>query len=196
VSAAFPGIIEQVAASRPDLILGVGTTEADLAFARALGRGRARAQVVGLVAAPIEHFGAVLGPGAHGIFGPSQWEPGVRYRPDLGPTSQQFTDRFRGRFNAEPDYPAAQAYAAGLIAQRCVEIAGTLDDEALLRVARALNLTTFYGDFRLDPTTGRQVGHDLVVVQWQGANRRIVWPPAIAEAAPEIPPSASIKGSV
>jgi branched-chain amino acid transport system substrate-binding protein len=185
----FAALAGQVAAQRPDLILGVGTTEADLAFARALGPGRAGAHAVGLVAAPIEHFGQVLGSAAHGFFGPSQWEPGVRYRPDLGPTSAQFAQRFRDRFGVEADYPAAQAYATGLIAQRCVEIAGTLDDEALLRVARSLSLTTFYGQFRLDPTTGRQVGHDLVVVQWQGPTRRIVWPPSIAEAAPEIPPA-------
>jgi hypothetical protein len=30
------------------------------------------------------------------------------------------------------DYPAAQAYAAALVAMRCVQDAGTLDDVALL----------------------------------------------------------------
>jgi branched-chain amino acid transport system substrate-binding protein len=185
--ASYPALIEQVRAQQPDLILGVGTTEADLAFAQALGADRAGAQAIGLVAASIEHFGTTLGPAVHGIFGPSQWEPGVRYQPDLGPTSAQLVARFRTRFHAEPDYPAAQGYAAGLIAQRCVEIAGTLDDDALLQVAHDLALTTFYGDFRLDPATHRQVGHDLVVVQWQRGQRRIVWPPAVAEAAPEIP---------
>jgi branched-chain amino acid transport system substrate-binding protein len=189
LGAAFAALVAEIEASHPDMVLGVGTTEADLAFARTLGAERAGARVVGLVAAPIEHFGEALGPRAHGFFGPSQWEPGVRYRPDLGPTSTQFADRFRTRFGAEPDYPAAQAYAAGLIMQRCVEIAGSLDDEALLQVARSLTLTTFYGDFRLDPATGRQVGHDLVVMQWQGMRRRIVWPPTLAEATPEIPPS-------
>ncbi len=185
----FADLVARVIASRPDVILGVGTTDADLAFARALVAAGARASAIGMVAASIEHFGEVLGPTAHGFFGPSQWEPGVRHRPELGPTSAEFVARFRARFGAEPDYPASQAYAAGLVAQRCVEIAGTLDDDAVLGAARDLALTTFYGDFRLDPMTGRQVGHRLVVVQWHGRARRIVWPPTVAEARPELPPS-------
>jgi len=179
-------LVSRLAAARPDVILGVGTTEADLAFARALGESRAGAGVVGLVAAPIEHFRESLGSAADGIFGPSQWEPGVRHQPDVGPTSRELVERFRRRFGSVPDYPAAQAYAAGVIAQRCVELAGTLEDTALLAVARQLSLTTFYGGFRLDPIAGRQVGHDLVVVQWQGSSKRIVWPPAVAEAAPRL----------
>jgi len=130
-----------------------------------------------------------LGPAADGFFGPSQWEPEVRHHPDVGPTSAQFVAHFRARFGAEPDYPAAQAYAAGLIAGRCVELAGTCDQGALLGMARSLALTTFYGGFRLDPATGRQVGHELVIVQWQGGERRIVWPPSVADARPGLPPS-------
>ena len=55
----------------------------------------------------------------------------------------------------------AQAYAAGLVAQRCVDDAGTLDQGAMRQAAAALNMTTFYGGFRIDPTTGRQVGRQV-----------------------------------
>ena len=185
----FAELAHQVASCRPDVVLGVGTTEADVAFARALVAADVRAPAVGLVAAGIDGFRDALGPAAGGVFGPSQWEPGVRHRSDVGPTSEQFVARFRARFGVEPDYPAAQAYAAGLIAGRCIDVAGTLGDDALLGVARELTLTTFYGAFRLDPQTGRQVGHQLVVGQWQGGARRIVWPPPLAESSPMLPPS-------
>ena len=96
--------------------------------------------------------------------------------PDLGPTSaSSATPSARGSAS-EPDYPAAQAYAAGLVAARCAEIAGSLDDAALRRAAARLDLTTFYGRFRLDPQAGQQVGHAMVVAQWQAGRKQIVWP--------------------
>jgi len=185
--AGFASLVTRVAASRPDLILGVGRTEDDLRVARQLRTQRVGARVTGLVAAPIQLFGQNLGRDANGFFGPSQWEPGVRGQPDVGPTSAAFVARFRGRFRKEPDYPAAQAYAAGLIAQRCVESAGTLQDEPVRRMANELALSTFYGGFELDAATGGQSGHELVLIQWQGETKRIVWPPQIAEARPQIP---------
>ncbi len=53
--------------------------------------------------------------------------------------------------------PAAQAYAACLIAQRCLEEASA-DDESLWRAACALDCATFFGRFRIDPATGLQSG--------------------------------------
>ena len=181
------GLLAQLARLQPDLILGVGTTDADLTFAQELRRERVQPTLCALVAAPIERFHEVLGPDADGFCGPSQWEPTLQGQPDLGPTSSQFSHDFRQRFGLEPDYPAAQAYAAGLIAARCVEIAGSFDDDALRQAAAALDLSTFYGRFRLDPRSGQQVGHTMVVAQWLAGQKQIVWPPAVATASPQLP---------
>ncbi|MGH9034205.1 MAG: ABC transporter substrate-binding protein, partial [Acidimicrobiia bacterium] len=78
------------------------------------------------------------------------------------------------------EYPAAQAYAAVVVALRCVEEAGALDDEALLAAARRLRCTTFFGRFGL-AADGRQGDHDLLVVQWQDGVKRIVSPAPMAE---------------
>ena len=59
-----------------------------------------------------------------------------------------------------------------------------IDDDALRDAANALDLTTLYGRFRLDPRTGRQVGHGMVVAQWQAGQKQIVWPPPAATAPP------------
>jgi branched-chain amino acid transport system substrate-binding protein len=185
--AGFASLVSRIAASRPDVILGAGRTEDDLRLACQLRARRVGARVMGLVAAPIQLFGQNLGKDAHGFFGPSQWEPGVRGQPDVGPTSTEFVARFRDRFRKEPDYPAAQAYAAGLVVQRCIEAAGTLQDEPVRKMANELAITTFYGGFKLDAATGEQIGHELVVIQWQGKTKRIVWPLEIAEAQPQIP---------
>ena len=83
----------------------------------------------------------------------------------------------------EPPYPAAQAFAAGLLCARCLRDSGqsAVDDSALLAAAHQLACTTLYGAFRLDPQSGLQAGHQMVVVQWQQGIRRVVWPPEHAE---------------
>jgi ABC-type branched-subunit amino acid transport system substrate-binding protein len=179
-------LVARLASLQRDLILGVGTTEADLAFAQELRRQHVQPAVVALVAVPIERFREVLGADADGFCGPSQWEQKLQGEPDLGPTSAQFSADFRARFDLEPDYPAAQAYAAGLVAARCAEIAASLNDDALRRVAATLDLTTCYGRFRLDPDTGQQVGHTMVVAQWQAGRKQIVWPASAATASLQV----------
>jgi amino acid/amide ABC transporter substrate-binding protein, HAAT family (TC 3.A.1.4.-) len=41
---------------------------------------------------------------------------------------------------------------------------------------------TFYGVIKIDPATGSQVGHEMVLGQWQNGRFVIVWPQEAAEA--------------
>jgi branched-chain amino acid transport system substrate-binding protein len=179
----FAPLAAEIAEQQPDVLLGAGRFEADVALAHALRTDLIAPPVVSLVAAGVAEFGARLGSAANGFYGPSQWES-VDSRPDFGPTATEFDGGFRARFGDRPEYPAAQTYAAGLIIQRCVELAGTLEDEALRQAADTLSGQTFYGSFRLDPVTGEQIGHTMVVVQWHNGGKRVVWPPSIAGAKP------------
>jgi hypothetical protein len=79
-----------------------------------------------------------------GTIAPVQWHPGLGGPPGL------------------EDYVAAQAYAAALIAERCL----ALDPADPLSTARSLSAETFFGRFELDGT-GLQIGHRLSVVRWQ-----------------------------
>ncbi|HAI99489.1 MAG TPA: hypothetical protein DCL97_02345 [Dehalococcoidia bacterium] len=67
-----------------------------------------------------------------------------------------------------------QAYAAGLVAQRCAEDAGTLEDAVLREVAGRLDFSTFYGRFKIDPDTGCQIGRSTVLVQWQQGRKVVI----------------------
>jgi len=75
------------------------------------------------------------------------------------------------------DYPMVQAYAGALVAQRCVEAAGTVADAAFRLMAGMLDFSTFFGPFKIDPDTGRQTGHSMLIVQWQQRRKVVVWPP-------------------
>jgi branched-chain amino acid transport system substrate-binding protein len=170
-----------------DVLLGVGRIEDDLRLARAIVARRPSLKGVGLVAAGIARFQQALGTDAEGFFAPTQWEPAARYRVNCGPSVTAFAQRYGALTLMPLDYPAAQAYAAGVVAQRCVEDAGSLDQAALRAAAGRCRVTTFYGDFAIDPATGRQAGHSMLVVQWQRGRRVIVWPAEFAEAEPIYP---------
>ena len=67
--------------------------------------------------------------GPKGVLAPSQWEEGLRLRPDVGPRSRRRPadpavpvgpGLAPGTAGGHVEYPAAQAYAAVVIALRCV----------------------------------------------------------------------------
>jgi len=170
-----------LAGANPAVLIAIGRYEDDLALLRQLA-AIAFDAVVAAVATPMQEFKRDLQELANGDMGPSQWEAGPQSAVDIGPTSAAFVQRFRQRFSYSPDYPAAQAYAAGLILQRCVVLAETRHDAGLRAAADSLACRTFYGDFQLDAASGRQVGHETVLVQWQGDEKKVIWPVGLAEA--------------
>ncbi|MCZ6622080.1 MAG: amino acid ABC transporter substrate-binding protein [Deltaproteobacteria bacterium] len=178
----FSPLIREIKGLRPDIILGAGRIEEDLSFAQQLIEKRLEAKAVALVAAPLTRFKETLRAYASGFMGPSQWEPGVRYMPDYGPSVRDWTVRLHDPGIKGGDYPMAQAYAAGLVVERCLKEAGTLDNQALRQTAAKLDFTTFYGRFRIDPVTGCQIGHSMVVVEWQKGWKPIVWPKDMRQA--------------
>jgi branched-chain amino acid transport system substrate-binding protein len=103
-------------------------------------------------------------------------------KPEFGPTPDGFFNIFKDEYGKEPDYVAAQGFNIGLIIQRCIEGAGTLDGDALREEANRSDFKTFYGHFRIDPVTGRQLGHRNVIIQWQGGEKYTVYPEEMAEA--------------
>jgi hypothetical protein len=135
---------------------------------------RAAVFVAAGVAEALEQFGARR----EGLLGPAQWlAAAAPARPDLGPDAATFGAAYRQHTGTAAAYPAAQAFAAGLLAAACVQRAGTTDEHAVLAAARGLDATTLFGRFRLDPTTGAQTGHRMVTVQWQDGQRVPVFPP-------------------
>ena len=161
-----------------------------------LRRLPARPPTVAAVAGGLAALENEVGPRAEGILAPTQWEEGAHFIVDVGPRPAQVVRSLRARLlptlgartrTRQVEYPSAQAYAAVLTALHCVQDAGSLNDEALSAAARRLRCTTFFGRFGLGED-GRQLDHDMLVVQWRAGIKRIVWPPERAETELAEPP--------
>ena len=170
----FSVILDEVEQARPELLLGVGRIQNDLLLADQLARRDLGLKGVAIVATPIQQFKDELGEAADGFVGPSQWEDTGSYATDYGPIGAEVIASLRSKGYQAVDYPMVQAYAAGLVAQRCVEEAGTLEDAALRVVAGRLDFSTFYGRFKIDPDTGCQIGRSTVLVQWQHGSKVVI----------------------
>ena len=168
-------LLERALTTRPDVLIGVGSFEDDLAIVRhrQLFQG---VSTLAVVAAGLDAFHREVGDLAEGVIGPSQWEAAADEAPETGPDSRWFCSEFERRFGQSPGYPAAQAYAVGVIIQECMQRAGSLHDDTLLRVARGLQTTTLYGAFRLDPVGLRQTGHRVQLVEWRHGRKELVTP--------------------
>ncbi|HWP92292.1 MAG TPA: amino acid ABC transporter substrate-binding protein [Thermodesulfobacteriota bacterium] len=183
----FSSLLGRAKEYNPDLILGAGRMEDDLLLARQILEKRVHANAIGLIAASIKEFHKALGEQSEGFLAPSQWEQGIRVKPEFGPTPDQFSATFKARYGKYPDYTAAQSYNIGLIIQRSVEETGTLEDSVLRDWTGKADFDTFYGHFKVDSASGKQVGHEVLVVQWQAGNKLIVYPEGLAETSPIYP---------
>jgi len=186
-SSEISGLIKEAKEKDPDLILGVGRAEDDLLLAREIIQQKMNVKAVGLVVAALKLFNETLGKHSHGFLSMSQWEHGMKIKPDIGPTPSDFFTKFRGEYGKVPDYPAAQGYNIGLVISKCIEEAGTLDGKYLREAAKKSEFNSFYGHFKIDPATGKQLGHKILTVQWQGGEKFIVYPNEMAEADPVYP---------
>ena len=201
----FAEVVADVRQAAPDILVAVGRLENDLLLARRLMETGACPPFAALVAAGVQRFQDELGAAAEGFIGPSQWEPPPpspaaesvdatgRDAAYFGPTAAAVMNELRRAGDADPagplpvDYPMAQAYAAGVALERCLQAAGTAADAALRKAAAGLEFRTFYGRFRTDPATGRPAGRQMLLVQWQGGRKVAIWPPETAAGRLRLP---------
>jgi ABC-type branched-subunit amino acid transport system substrate-binding protein len=140
-------------------LLVVGRFEQDLAVIRRVCGWRRAPTLLAAVAAGFPAFGEQLGPAAEGVLGPVQWWPSRR-RPEVGPSGADFAGRYRRWTGREPSYVAAQAAAAGYLADAAHRRG--LAAETL----RQWTTSTLLGNFALDDGW-HQVGHRMRTIRWQ-----------------------------
>ena len=202
-TADFAPFINKIIEAAPDAIMGGGHFQDGTTFAKQLYEKKVAVKFISLLVAPPEPTFSELGEAALGIVGPSQWEPEVKFTPDsakianlewFGPTGEEFSSAYQSEYNEEPSYHAAGGYVAGLLLQKAIESAGTLDTRAVASALDSANLMTFFGHMQFDTTSeshGLQIGHSMVYIQWFKTDSdlvtEVVWPEDGATATLKYP---------
>ena len=89
----------------------------------------------------------------------------VDFDPRLVPSARAFALAYAAKWTAPPTLPAAEGYAAGTVLAAAVRAAGTLEQEALRTALAGLEVGTVFGEYKVAPENGMQVGFKPQVVQ-------------------------------
>ncbi len=173
----FGPVVDKVIASKADALLGGGHGSDGMALARTLHDRKAGLKWVTLLVAPGLPQFADLGDAALGVSSPAQWVPQVAYKPQFGPSSRDFSNRFGGKFKTAATDVAAAGYASGLILGHAIEAAGSLDAGKIVNALNKIDATTMFGrtGFAVDPKEhGLQLAHEMILRQWQKKNGRLI----------------------
>jgi branched-chain amino acid transport system substrate-binding protein len=179
----FSPIINKVVSAKADALLGGGHYADGATLARQLHEQNAGLKWVTLLVAPDSPNFATLADSAVGVSVPSQWEPQVAFKPDFGPTAAEFTKAFADKYKIEPGYHAAGGFGAGLILQHAIEQASSIDQAKVADVLNKMDVTTLFGRTKFSSDAkdhGLQLGHQMVLAQWQKKGdklvKEVIWP--------------------
>jgi len=203
-TADFGPVVNKIASSGATVLLGGGHYNDGTALARALYDRNVGLKFAYLLVAPADSKFPELGDAALGIAVSSQWELAATHTADeaanlgmewFGPTGEDFSAAYEAAYGDPPTYHVAGGYAAGLVLQKAIIDADSIDPEAVKAALNAMDLMTFFGGTKFDTSEeahGLQLAHKMVVAQWQmndaGELERVIIAPAdVATADPLYP---------
>jgi branched-chain amino acid transport system substrate-binding protein len=192
----FRVILARFKAANPDVIAAAAYYDDAVAITRDLKELDINPRMIAVtVGSGIPKFYETLGRTAEYVYGASPWEaalvnlragglvPIARQYPGAG----EFVEAYRKEFSSEDmPYQTAQAYGACQLLLEGVRRAGALDGEKIRAEIAKNDTPTTFGAFKLDPD-GLQIGHKILLFQWQDGKKVIVWPEEIAPVGPRFP---------
>lgn len=192
--------LTEIKIKNPDILLGGGHFADGQLLVKQMGELGIEVKAASILVSPtLPAFLEALGKQANGFIGPAHWEIGVQFSPEtakgigsgyFGPTQEEFISEFKKISNgADPEYHAADAIASVLVYVKVIEKANSLDVDKIRGAMNDFYFVPFYGDWGIDAETGKQVRHQMVLIQWQNGKKEIVWPKEAQTAKPCYPMS-------
>ena len=192
----FSSFISAAKAKGANVLIGGGHFEDGKALVSQAHNLGWHLKFIGILVAPAQpQFYEELKDVANGVAYPAQWDVSLNFSPEtakklgltwFGPTKDQWLKYFKQECPdiEKPAYQAAEAGAAIVFLVKAIETANSLDSTAVRQAMNNLDLMTFFGRLKIDPQTGLQIGHKMVVVQWQNGKQVVIYPKEVAHAQP------------
>jgi branched-chain amino acid transport system substrate-binding protein len=189
----FGPFINKIQESGAEAIMGGGHFQDGSTFARQIHEKNLTINYFALLVAPPEPDFADLGGAALGVIGPSQWEPLAAFTPEsaqeaglewFGALGNEFVSAYKTAYNEDPSYHSAGGYVAGIILEKAIIDADSIEPTAIKAALDRMDILTFYGRIKFETSAdahGLQIGHDMVYIQWQNDDagnlvKQVVWP--------------------
>jgi branched-chain amino acid transport system substrate-binding protein len=178
----FAGLVERMAVSSPDIVIGGTYLDDSVAFVRQAKKSNLQPKAFVFTVGPaLTQFGDALGADAEGIMGVVEW-----IRSDRLPAGYDFSYRYERKYGRNPGHHAAYGYSAGQVLEAAVRLAGSLDKDRIREQLGEMKFRSLLGHYRVDET-GKQIANQSMVLQWQDGRRRLILPQRIAESPARLP---------
>lgn len=192
----FTPMLAKLKAATPDAIAAAGYYDDSVAITRRLKDLDVNPKMfVPVIGSGVPKFRETLGHTAEFIYGASPWEATLVNMRAGGlvpiarqyPGAKELVEAYRSEFsNTDIPYQVAQGYGACQVLLESARRAGTLDGEKIRTEIARYDSPTAYGAFKVDQD-GVQIGHKMLLFQWQDGKKAIVGPEELAADKPRFP---------
>jgi branched-chain amino acid transport system substrate-binding protein len=192
----FSAILGKVKAANPDVVAAATYFDDSVAIMRQMKELDVNPRMYSATSGVnLPKFYERLGQMAEFVYGPTQWEPELVTLRAGGlvpiarqyPGAREFVESYRKEFpGADLSYQTAQGYGACQILLEGIRRAGSLAGEKVRDAILKMDLQTVFGAFKVDQD-GVQIGHQMLLFQWQDGKKVIVWPEELAPRKARFP---------
>jgi branched-chain amino acid transport system substrate-binding protein len=171
----FTSSLTKIKSLKADVVLLSGHTEESLNFTQQAKELNVCPKLIDMTVGPSEaDFRKSLGKDAEYIYGVASWSPQMDFKGYLFKDTKDFVQRFKKRFNYDPDYHNASGIADVAVFKDAIERAGTLEPAKVKDAIAATKLDTIYGTVEF--SENGQIKGTSVVLQIQGGEIYQVFP--------------------
>ncbi len=193
----YTSMLADIKNAAPDALIGGAYFPQAVAIRKQMKEIGLNVKLLALYSGPLmADWVEALGPDANGVMAPSTWTSGYARQLQkkgvisYGPSYDEFLSVIDKAFklkeeNLDPRVPCG--FNAGLVLQKIIEEAGTLNSEKLREAANVVNgkIMTFYGEYKIVPETGESLSR-CVALQWQNGVTETIEPEEYSTAKPVV----------
>jgi len=172
----YQTLIKKFKDTDTEILLGASYFDDSVAIVREAKRQNYNPRALAFTSGPsTKDFGKELGEDAEGILGFTPW-----IRASRQPMAYDFNFRYRQIYKHAASSNSAGGYAAGQVLEAAARLAKSLDKDALREQLSTMSFLSLMGRYNVDET-GKQIGKEMFLIQWQEGKRVLILPANIAE---------------
>jgi branched-chain amino acid transport system substrate-binding protein len=133
----------------------------------------------GTVGFALPEFAQYAGRASEKLITPTPWHQAIPL-----PSAENYFTRFKDRYNKNPDYHGAEAYAAAYVIKDALQRARSFASHDIKQSLKETRLMTLLGPVRFTSYDSKINQNKLstYVVQWQLSQLKLIWPGRFANA--------------
>jgi branched-chain amino acid transport system substrate-binding protein len=127
----------------------------------------------------LPEFAQYAGIASEKLITPTPWHQAIPL-----PSAENYFTRFKDRYNKNPDYHGAEAYAAAYVIKDALQRARSFAPHDIKQSLKETRLMTLLGPVRFTSYDSKINQNKLTsyVVQWQSSRLKLIWPRHLANA--------------